>query len=114
MGTMGILIVQAICSVSVIWYFHGGKRHPETRSWWRTLLCPAVGAAGMTYVVYLLFSNLSFAAGAASNSPVYTLTPYLVIGVGVLGAVMALVLRSTDRARYEQIGSTVLAESQER
>jgi hypothetical protein len=34
--------------------------------------------------------------------------------VGVLGAVMALVLRSTDRARYEQIGSTVLAESQER
>ncbi|MER6567511.1 APC family permease [Streptomyces sp. NPDC001093] len=114
MGTMGILIVQAICSVSVIWYFHGGKRHPETRSWWRTLLCPAVGAAGMAYVVYLLFSNLSFAAGAASNSPVYTLTPYLVIGVGVLGAVTALVLRSTDRARYERIGSTVLAESHER
>lgn len=114
MGTMAVLIVQAVCSVAVIWYFHVGKRHPETRNWWRTLLAPALGAVGMGYVVYLLFSNLSFAAGAASNSPVYTITPYAVIGVGVLGAVMALVLRATDRSRYERIGSTVLAESHER
>ncbi|WP_370086788.1 APC family permease [Streptacidiphilus sp. MAP12-16] len=114
MGTMAILIVQVICSISVIWYFHVGKRHPETRSWWRTFLAPLVGAAGMGYVVYLLFANLSFAAGAASDSPVYKIIPYLVIGVGVVGALVALYLRGTDRTRFEKIGSTVLAESHER
>lgn len=114
MGTMAILIVQAICSISVICYFHLGDRHPETRSWWRTFAAPLVGALGMGYVVYLLFTNLSTAAGAASGSPVFTATPYVVIGVGVLGAVIALVLRAVDRSRYERIGSTVLAEAHER
>ena len=119
MGTMAILMVQAICSISVIWYFHGTK-HPEgsplaaTRSWWRTLLAPAVGALGMAYVVYLLFSHLSFAAGAAASSPVYKVTPYLVIGVGVVGVAVGLILRAVNQARYRQIGATVLADAAER
>jgi amino acid transporter len=114
MGTMAILLVQTICSISVVWYFHVGKRHPETRNWWRTMVAPIVGAAGMAYVVYLLFSNLSFAAGAAASSPVYKATPYIVIGVGVVGVVVALILRAVSPEKYERIGSTVLAESHER
>jgi amino acid transporter len=119
MGTMAILIVQAICSISVIWYFHVTKHEPgssvlETRSWWRTLLAPAIGALGMIYVVYLLFSHLSFAAGAAATSPVYQITPYLVIGVGVLGLVIGLVLRAVSPTQYQKIGATVLADAQEK
>jgi hypothetical protein len=112
-------MVQAICSISVIWYFHGAK-HPEgsplaaTRSWWRTLLAPAVGALGMAYVIYLLFSHLSFAAGAAASSPVYKITPYLVIGTGVVGVAAGLILRAVNQARYQQIGATVLADAAER
>ncbi len=119
MGTMAILMVQAICSISVIWYFHVTK-HPEgspvleTRSWWRTLLAPAVGALGMVYVVYLLFSHLSFAAGAAATSPVYQITPYLVIGVGVIGVVVGLVLRAVNPSQYQKIGATVLADAVEK
>jgi len=119
MGTMAILMVQAICSLSVIWYFHVAKHEPDspvaaTRSWWRTLLAPAVGALGMAYVIYLLFSHLSFAAGAAATSPVYQITPYVVIGVGVVGAAVGLILRAVNRARYEKIGATVLADAVER
>jgi len=119
MGTMAILMVQAICSLSVIWYFHVTKHEPDspvaaTRSWWRTLLAPAVGALGMVYVIYLLFSHLSFAAGAAASSPVYQITPYVVIGVGVVGAAVGLILRAVNRARYEKIGATVLADAVER
>jgi amino acid transporter len=119
MGTMAILMVQAICSISVIWYFHITKHEAgspvlATRKWWRTLLAPAVGALGMVYVVYLLFSHLSFAAGAAATSPVYQITPYVVIGVGVVGASVGLVLRAVSRARYERIGATVLADTTER
>jgi amino acid transporter len=114
LGTMAILIVQAICSVAVIWYFHVRKQHPETASWWRTFLAPLVGAIGMLYVVYLLFDNLDFAAGAAAGSPVFKATPYIVLGIGVLGVLGALVLKYRSPERYARIGSTVMAESHER
>jgi amino acid transporter len=119
MGTMAILIVQAICSISVIWYFHVVKHEDDTaiagtRSWWRTLLAPSVGALSMAYVVYLLFSHLSFAAGATTTSPVYQVTPYLVVGIGVVGVAVGLILRAVNRARYERIGATVLADAVER
>jgi len=114
MGTMAILIVQSICSVSVIWYFHVRKKHPETASWWRTFLAPLIGALGMLYVVYLLFSNIDFAAGAAAGSPVFKAMPYIVLGVGLVGVLGALALKYRSPVRYERIGSTVMAESVER
>jgi amino acid transporter len=114
MGTMALLIVQTICSVAVISYFHIGKNHPETAHWWRTLLAPAIGALGMLYVVYLLFSNLSFAAGAAAGSPVYTAIPYVVIGSFVLGLAYALYLKYRKPAVFELAGRMVLEEAHER
>ncbi len=114
LGTMALLIVQTICSVAVISYFHVGKNHPETAHWWRTLLAPAIGALGMAYVVYLLFSNLSFAAGAAAGSPVYTAIPYLVIGSFVAGVAYALFLKYRRPALFETAGRMVLEESHER
>jgi amino acid transporter len=114
MGTMSLLIVQTICSVSVIWYFHVGGNHPETANWWRTFLAPLIGALGMGYVVYLLFDNLSFAAGAAAGSPVYTAIPYIVIGVFVLGLLSALALKYRNPGRFEHAGRLVLEESHER
>ncbi|SHN28788.1 APC family permease [Cryptosporangium aurantiacum] len=114
MGTMALLIVQSICSIAVIWYFHVRKQHPETASWWRTFLAPLVGAIGMLYVVYLLFSNIDFAAGAAAGSPVFKATPYVVLGIGVIGVIGALVLKYRSPERYERIGSTVMSESHER
>lgn len=114
LGTMAILIVQSISSFSVIAYFHVQKKHPETASWWRTLLTPILGAAGMIYVVYLLFDNLKFAAGAASGSIVFKATPWIVIGTFVLGLAVALGIRMADPARYALIGRTVMLESHER
>ncbi len=114
LGTMAILIVQSISSLAVISYFHIQKQHPETASWWRTFLAPLLGAAGMTYVVYLLFDNLKFAAGAASGSPVFKATPWIVLATFVLGLVVALVMRSLNPERYALIGRTVMAESHER
>jgi amino acid transporter len=108
LGTAMILLVQTICSVAVIWYFHVRDEHPETRNWWRTLTAPAIGAIGMAYVVYLLVSNLKFAAGAAADSPVYTAIPYVVGVIAVIGLVIGLTLRAKDRTRYEAIGRTVL------
>ena len=114
LGTMAILIVQSISSIAVVGYFHVRRMHPETARWYRTLLPPIVGAAGMVYVVYLLFDNLKFAAGAASDSPVFKATPWIVVGVFVLGLAVAIGIRLANPAKYATIGRIVMEESHER
>jgi len=113
-GTMIILACQSLCSLSVISYFHILKKHPETASWWRTLLAPLVGAVAMGYVIYLLIKNINFAAGAASSSPLLKATPYAVIGLFVVGLIFAAYMYIRRPDEYAQMGRTVLEETAER
>jgi amino acid transporter len=112
LGTMAILLVQALCSVAVIWYFHVRKVHPGNIV--TTGIIPALGAIGMLYVCYLLVSNLSFAGGAASGSLLYKLIPYIVGLTFVLGLVFMWLLKQRDPAQYQRIGRTVLEDAHER
>jgi amino acid transporter len=112
LGTMAILIVQSITSVSVIWYFHVNKTHPG--SFLTTGIVPALGTVGMLYVVYLLFSNLSFAGGGAAGSPLFKAIPYIVLGTFVIGLAAALLLRKRSPEVYQAIGRTVLEDTHER
>lgn len=114
LGTSAILIVQTLAAISVIGYFHVQRHHPESRHWFRTFAAPLIGAAGMVYVLYLLVSNASFAAGTAASSPVFALTPYVVGGVAVLGVVWAIVLRRFAPARYARLGRVILEDAKER
>ena len=112
LGTMAILIVQAITSLAVIWYFHVKKEQPGNIV--TTGIIPAVGGLGMLYVVWLLLDNIKFAGGAAADSPFFKLIPWLVIGTFVLGLVGVLVLRARNPEVYRAIGRTVMEETQER
>jgi amino acid transporter len=112
MGTMAILIVQSICSAAVISYFHVKKTHPGNLL--TTGVIPALGGIGMLYVVYLLFSNLSFAGGGASVSPFFHAIPYIVAVVFLGAAGSALWLRARRPAVFATIGRTVLEETHER
>lgn len=114
LGTLAILIVQTLCSFSVIGYFHARKKHPETASWWRTLLAPLVGGLAMIYVVFLLFQNQEAAAGEASKSAFFTLIPWIVLCLALLGAGLALYLKATNPAKYAIIGRIVLEDTVER
>jgi amino acid transporter len=112
LGTMAIMIVMIICSVSVIWYFQVKKVH--TGDVLTTGIIPGLGGLGMLYVVYLLFSNLSFAGGAAAGSLFFKLIPWITLATFVLGLGAALWLRSNRRQVFDSIGRTVLEESRER
>ena len=112
MGTLALLIVQALCSFSVIAYFR--TNHPETRNWFRTLTAPALGGIGMIVAIYLLMKNLDTAAGAASGELVLTLTPYIVGGTFVLGVAYALYTKSKNPAKYEILGRIVMEDTVER
>ncbi|HEX3931319.1 MAG TPA: APC family permease [Nocardioides sp.] len=112
LGTMAILLVQALCSVAVIWYFQVKRVHPGNIV--TTGVIPALGAIGMLYVCYLLFSNLSFAGGAASGSLLYKLIPYIVGATFLIGLAFMLWLRARDPEQYQRIGRTVLEDAHER
>jgi amino acid transporter len=112
LGTMALLIVMVICSVAVIWYFHVKKVHHGNIV--TTAIIPGLGGLGMTYVVYLLFSNLSFAGGAAADSLFFKLMPWITLVTFLLGAAAALWLRANRRETFDAIGRTVLEESSER
>ena len=112
LGTMAILIVQAITSLAVIWYFHVQKAQPGNIV--TTGIIPALGGLGMLYVVWLLLDNIKFAGGAAAGSPFFKAIPWLVIGTFVLGLLGVLLLRARSPEVYRAIGRTVMEETQER
>ena len=112
LGTMAILLVQAITSVSVIWYFHVKKA--AVGNVLTTGVIPAIGGIGMLYVVWLLLSNIKFAGGAAAPAPFFTAIPYLVVLTFVLGLLGVLYLKSRNRPVYDAIGRTVFDEAHQR
>ena len=111
-GTAAILLVQAICSAAVIWFFWVKKTHRGNVI--TTLLCPLVGGLAMLYVVWLLWDNREFAAGLAAKSDVFKAAPYMILAVFVIGLGYAVWLRTTKPAVYAEIGRTVMEDAHER
>ncbi|MCV7228973.1 APC family permease [Mycolicibacterium komossense] len=107
LGTMAILIVQALCAFSVISYFHFHKNHPVSKHWFKTFVAPLLGGLGMLYVVYLLWEHKDAAAGTASGTLLFKLTPWIVVGLFVFGAAMATYFKFKDTRRYDMIGRIV-------
>ncbi|MDT5192368.1 MAG: hypothetical protein QOI28_4619 [Mycobacterium sp.] len=114
LGTMAILIVQSLCAFAVIAYFHFHKNHPSSAHWFKTFLAPLLGGIGMLYVVYLLWVHKDAAAGAASGTLLFKLTPWIVVGLFALGAAMALYFKFRDPRRYDLIGRVLYEDTETR
>jgi amino acid transporter len=111
-GTAAILLVQAICSAAVIWYFWVKKTHKGNVI--TTLICPLIGGVAMLYVVWALWDNRAFAAGLAANSDVFKVGPYMILAIFVIGLAYAVWLRKSNPAVYAEIGRTVMDDAHER
>jgi amino acid transporter len=111
-GTAAILLVQAICSAAVIWFFWVKKTHRGNVI--TTLICPAIGGLAMLYVVWLLWDNREFAAGLAAKSDVFKVAPYMILAVFLIGLVYAVWLRTAKPEIYAEIGRTVMEDAHER
>jgi amino acid transporter len=114
LGTMAILIVQSLCAFAVISYFHIKGHNDESKHWFRTLIAPLLGGIGMLYVVVLLWQHKEAAAGAASGTLLFKLTPWIVVGLFVFGGLLAIYFKYRDPARYELIGRVIYDETEER
>ncbi|WP_279022971.1 APC family permease [Gibbsiella quercinecans] len=110
LGTMGIMIVQALCAFAVIFYFHANAENRKHSHWFKTFLAPLMGGIGMVYVVYLLFANMDFAAGSAANTLFYKAIPWIVLSSFVIGAAIATWFKLFDNKKFQVIGRIVLNE----
>lgn len=108
LGTAALVIVQVLASVACIVYFHFHARRPADAHWFRTLVAPLLGGIGMSYIVWLLIKNASFAAGAAADDIVFRMLPWVIGLVGLGGIVFALTVRHFAPQRYEVLGRVVL------
>src|ERR1035437_10812719 len=61
MGVIIILSVQALVSLSVLIYYE--RYHADEVHWWKTRLAPLISFCSQAYVVYLVFTNISFLGG---------------------------------------------------
>ena len=60
--TFWVMLNQVLCSLAVI-RFHWLPENRADFHWWRTLIAPLAGAAGMGFALYLLWSNLPTLGG---------------------------------------------------
>ena len=108
MGTTALVIVQVLASEACIAYFHVGDRRPDDAHWFRTFVAPLIGGIGLTYFVYLLIQNASFAAGTSADDIVFRSIPWIVAVTGLGGIAFALAVRRFAPRRYEMLGRVVL------
>ena len=108
LGTMGIMIVQALCAFAIVGYFYFNSENKSKAHWFKTGIAPFFGGIGMLYVVYLLWVNMAFAAGAAVNSLLYKFIPYIVLVTFFAGISLGLYFKYRDPSRYQVIGRITL------
>jgi hypothetical protein len=107
LGTLGIVALQAAAAVSVIGFF----RHRPDRHWWRTLLAPLLGLAGLVTAVVLLADNFALVTG--TKAAVVTLLPWTLVLAAAGGIGYAWWLRRHRPDRYGALTATTTAEDRD-
>lgn len=85
LGTLAIIVLQAVTSVSVAVYF---RSEPSDHNLWRTLIAPVVGALGLVIAIVLVVANWSTMVGADSGFS--QVLPWVIPLAAVIGFVLPL------------------------
>ncbi len=99
LATIGILAVQCLVVLAVIVFF---RADPRGVGLWHRLIAPGLSGVGLAVCFVLVSINLPLLSG--SESPLVLSFPYIIIGVGLLGVVIALWLRARHPGVYARLG----------
>ncbi|MEX3979125.1 APC family permease [Paraburkholderia sp. EG287A] len=99
LGTIGIVMLQAVTSFSVAAFFRTTKK--DTRLW-HAFLAPVLGGCGLLSIGIVLIGNLDALAG--SDSPVVRAFPWVVLAVALIGVMIAFVLKRSRPDIYARFG----------
>ena len=102
LGTMLLLILQAVVSIAIIVYFR--KNHPGEVGIIPGLIAPLIAFVAQVYLVYLLVVNLATFGGVGSFGSNIPLIALVILGVGF---VWGLALRVVSPVTHAKIGRLV-------
>jgi amino acid transporter len=105
LGTLLLLILQAIVSIAIIVYFRAN--HPGEVNIFASLIAPIVAFISQVWLVYLLVQNLETFGGTGSFGSRIPTIAFSILGIGL---VWGLVLRFVSPAAHARIGRLVLNE----
>ena len=105
LGTMLLLVLQAIVSIAIIVYFR--QNHPGEVGVVPGLIAPLIAFVAQVYLVYLLVGNLETFGGSGSFG---SNIPYIALAVVVWGFFWGVVLRVTAPEVHAKIGRLVYNE----
>lgn len=103
LGTVGIITLQAAAGAAIVVYF---RRHPAAAgrvAWWRVLLAPLLGTAGLLAALSLVLDN--YAALTGTTAVAVHALPWLVPAAAAAGAAWAWWLRTARPDIYRRIGA---------
>ena len=102
MGTLGIIALQALASLSVVVFFWRRR----DRSWWSSFLAPLVGFVGLTSAFIL--ASLNYRTLTGSDNRIINLVPILLVVVAIAGVFKGQHLKKHDPAVYAKLASSRL------
>jgi amino acid transporter len=102
MGVIVILTVQALVSLAIIVYFW--RNHRDEVHWFSTVLAPIISFVSQTFVLFLLFQNLSLVSGGLSIAN--WLGP-IDLAIFVIGIAGAFYLKSAQPEKYKTVGRLI-------
>lgn len=105
LGTMLLLILQAVVSIAIIIYFRAN--HPGEVNIFAGLIAPVIAFISQVYLVYLLVANLETFGGTGGFGGRIPLIAFIILGVGL---VWGLALRVVSPEAHARIGRMVLNE----
>jgi len=103
LGTMLLLILQAVVSIAIIRYFRAN--HPGEVNIFASLIAPVIAFLSQVYLVYLLVENLETFGGTGSFG---SKIPTIAFTILAIGLAWGLVLRFVSPAAHARIGRLVL------
>jgi amino acid transporter len=103
LGTMLLLILQAVVSIAIIVYFRAN--HPGEVNIFGSLIAPIIAFISQVWLVYLLVQNLETFGGTGSFGSRIPTIAFSILGIGLI---WGLALRVFSPAAHARIGRLVL------
>lgn len=100
-GTLGIVVLMAVTSVSVVAFFRANPGLEPSPA--KTLILPAIAAIALLIVIYQIVINFGGLSGASGFLGIFL--PGLVVIAGVVGLICANALKARSPADYTKLGS---------
>jgi amino acid transporter len=106
-AALAVVLLMFGTSAAVVGFFRRNPTAPASA--WQRIVAPLLACVLLGAIVVILLANFDALLGTDPTSPLRWILPALVLGAAVVGAIWALVLRSSRPAVYAGIGHVALA-----